>query len=333
MIIPNDSELLVSEAATCTNPKRLFKIVATVNDELVRQLVAQNENIDINGIELVTAHLQDLLANNALAKSTATFPERVEKIFEQEVDQVARLQIPAVSQWWEYLINHSSHHVRKEAANNPYLPDRLRDIVPTLDAHARMGFVLNSTAERHRLQILSIDDEPSISTVAKARLTDFGSQLNFASPQRVEQGLYTSFTKKDEKEVHPLAFMLAIIVILALGIGLTIFSSGQKEKVGISTSPRGGVVTSSTPVASTAIATTVSPAQDNYAEAVSIANKASLLAVNASSKRDWIPIVALWDSAIFKLQMVSNQDPSYPKAQGKVPDYETIRDVAKQRSN
>jgi hypothetical protein len=66
---------------------------------------------------------------------------------------------------------------------------------------------------------------------------------------------------------------------------------------------------------------------------VSIANKASLLATKANSKGDWVAIAALWDSAIFKLRMVSNQDVSYARAQNKILDYETIKDVAKQKSN
>lgn len=332
MMVPTDSELLVSETARCTDPKRLFFIAATVNDELVRQLVAQNENIDINAIELVAAHLQSLIANNALANSTATFPERVEKVFEREVDQVARLQIPTVSQWWEYLINHPCDDVRREAANNPYFPGRLRDIVPTLDVYVRKGFVLNSTAERSQLQILSIDEEPQVSTVAKARLADLGEQLD-STPSKIEQGLYTSFSKKDEKEVHPWIFISSIIVILTLGIGLTIFSPVKKEKVGMSTSARGGVVASQVPLASATMAITPIATQDYYAEAVSVANKASLLAAKANNKKDWVAIASLWDSAIFKLRMVSTQDVSYPKAQSKIPDYETIRDVAKQKNN
>lgn len=331
MMIPTSTELLVSEVATCNDSKRLFKILATCNDELVRQLAAKNSNIDIGGIELVTAYLQDLVGNDALARCTEHFPERVEKIFEQEVDQVARLQIPVASQWWEYLINHSSHRVKKEAANNPYFPDRLRDIVPNLDVYVRMGFVLNPTTERHRLQILSVDEEPSIATVAKARLTGLSDQDDTPAPTKIEQGLYTSFSKKDEKEVHPLVFMLAIIVILALGIGLTILSPVNKEKVGMSASPRGGVVVTSPISLPTTRAIANTP--DNYAEAVSIANKASLLATKANSKEDWIAIAALWDSAIFKLRMVSNQDLSYARAQSKIPDYQTIRDVAKQKSN
>jgi hypothetical protein len=224
--------------------------------------------------------------------------------------------------------------VRKEIANNPYLPDRLRDIVPTLDVYIKMGFVLNSTAERSRLKVLALDCEPQISTVAKARLADIGDQKDDTSPTRIEQGLYTSFTKKDEKETHPLVFMLAIVAILALGIGLTIFSPVKKEKVATPVSPRGGVVNS--PISPpTTIAAAVMPTttQDYYAEAVGIANKASLLATKANSKQDWVAIALLWDSAIFKLRMVSNQDASYPRAQSKIPDYETIKDVAKQKSN
>jgi hypothetical protein len=330
MMIPTGTELLVSEAATCRDPKRLFKIVATSDDELVRRLVAQNENIDISAIELVTAYLQNLVENNALAGNTATFPERVEKIFEQEVEQVAKLQIPVASQWWEYLIGHSSPDVRQKAANNPYFPNRLRDIVPNLDVYVRMGFVFNPTIEPDRLRILSLDKEPSIATVATARLAGLSSQDDTPAPTRIEQGLYTSFAKKDEKDVHPIVFVLAIVAILALGVGLTILSPVKKENVGMSASPRGGVVTSPVALPTT---TAITNAPDHYAEAVSIANKASLLATKANSKGDWVAIAALWDSAIFKLRMVSNQDVSYARAQNKILDYETIKDVAKQKSN
>jgi hypothetical protein len=63
------------------------------------------------------------------------------------------------------------------------------------------------------------------------------------------------------------------------------------------------------------------------AEAVDLANKATLMATSAKNALEWKEIVGLWNSAIAKLSDVKKQDADYEKAQSKIRKYQVIRDL------
>lgn len=326
---------LSEEITSCTDPQQLHELITSAQDNrFILKLAAQSPYIDLRCAIFLSAYLNDLVLNPALVSIEHDFPGQVRKIFKVEVDKISTLKIPENLQWWEYLIRHPSSRVRKATASNAMLPDRFKDVT-TLDVPSKIGFALNRTISAEHCKILATDPDPQVSTIAKSALRRFdedktliGGNQSLANDNQVfgkgdqinpPKLSFVLKSNQKEQEFHPAALIGSILVILSVGVGLTMLAPGKHEKVVTSkvASPRGGVV-SSTPLVQAAT-------EENYAEAVDLANRATLMATSARSKLEWGSIVVLWDNAISKLSMVDKQDADYEKAQSKIFKYQVIR--------
>jgi hypothetical protein len=321
---------LTAQVTSCSDSGQLYDIVTSAQDNsLILKLAAQSAYIDLKCAIFLSAYLNDLVLNPTLLSIESDFPGEVSKIFKVEAERISTLNMPENSPWWDYLIQHPSGEVRKATTSNVMLPEKYKDIT-TLDVPSKIGLVLNPTISAKHCTILTKDSNAQVSTLAHSALQRFrqertlvknnqGSHKSKPAKQSKLSTLRQS-TQKDQ-EFHPAVLVGSIIVLLAIGMGLTMFSPGKNEKAINVTSPRGGaigstVVTSSDPIAAS-----------NYVEAVDLANKATLMATSAKNALEWKEIVTLWNSAIAKLNDVKKQDADYEKAQSKIRKYQVIRDL------
>jgi hypothetical protein len=230
------NEQLLSEASTSNDPNRLYEIISNSDDLLVLRIAASNPQLDILGCEILAPkYLQELISSGALAAATVNFGPRVAAILGKQAAKIADLQIPADSNWWEFLLSLESDKAKEATAKNPYFPARLRSEVKNLDASVRLGFVLNKTVVAPDIQPFLSDPVPQIKTIAEARM----AELQPATTMDFEEFA----VKRQKTTLHikkPISQNLIVVPVLGLTVLLFLISitANNNDKFGVSA--RGG---------------------------------------------------------------------------------------------
>lgn len=231
------NEQLLSEASTSSDPNRLYEIVNNSDDLLVLRIAASNPHLDILGCEILAPnYLQELISSGALAAATVNFGPRVAAILSKQAAKIVDLQIPADSNWWEFLLSLENDKTKEATARNPYFPVRLRGEVKNLDAPVRLGFVLNKTAIAADIQPFLSDPVPQIKTIAEARM----AELQPATTMDFEEFAVKQRQKTTLHIKKPISQNLIVVPVLGLTVLLFLISitANNNDKLGVSA--RGG---------------------------------------------------------------------------------------------
>lgn len=303
-----------------TSSERLAQIVENTGDMLVTKVVACHPNINIDTIELLGDHLEELLTNSAFAIASGTYTERIERLFAQQSSSIPQIRITETSEWFEWILDHPEPAVRQAIAQNPYLPERTYASVLTgSDDASKLGLVLNATIPAKVMKILALDDSVKIRKLAISRLELLQADLSELGPTARKQTKQTKRTSQEKSgsgegdRLHPMIF--AIVLLLLLGVIGLIMVAFQPPQTTASRSKRGTTVT--TPPVSEDSSKSV------YENALSIAAKATLEGQLIQSADDVRKVQGLWTKAIAELNTIQPQSPYYAKAQAKTDEYKT----------
>jgi hypothetical protein len=300
-----------------TSSERLAQIVENTGDILVTKVVACHPNINIDTIELLGDHLEELLTNSAFAISSGTYTERIERLFAQQSSRISQIRITETSEWFEWILDHPEPGVRQAIAQNPYLPERTYASVLTgSDDASKLGLVLNATIPAKVMKVLALDNSVKIQKLAISRLELLQADLSELSPTARKQTKRTSQKKSGLGEgdrIHPMIFAIIALLILLAGMGMMV--AFQPPQTTASRSKRGPTVT--TPLVSEDSSKSV------YEKALSIAAKATLEGQLIQSADDVRKVQGLWTKAIAELNTIQPQSSYYAKAQAKTDEYRT----------
>jgi hypothetical protein len=301
-----------------TSSERLAQIVENTGDILVTKVVACHPNINIDTIELLGDHLEELLTNSAFAISSGTYTERIERLFAQQSSRISQIRITETSEWFEWILDHPEPGVRQAIAQNPYLPERTYASVLTgSDDASKLGLVLNATIPAKVMKILALDNSVKIRKLAISRLELLQADLSELSPTARKQTKRTSQKKSRSGEgdrTHPMIFVIIALLILLAGMGMMMVAF-QAPQTTASRSKKGPTVT--TPLVSEDSSKSV------YENALSIGAKATLEGQLVQSAEDVRKVQGLWTKAIAELNTIQPQSSHYAKAQAKTDEYKT----------
>jgi hypothetical protein len=301
-----------------TSSERLAQIVENTGDILVTKVVACHPNINIDTIELLGDHLEELLTNPAFAIASGTYTERIERLFAQHSSSISQIRITKTSEWFEWILDHPEPGVRQAIAQNPYLPERTyASILTGSDDATKLGLVLNATIPAKVMKVLALDNSVKIQKLAISRLellqTDFSESGQTAIKQTKKNSQEKSGSGKRD-QLHPMIFAIIALLILLGGMGVMLISL-QSSQTTASRPKKSMTVT--TPIVSE------DPSKNIYENALSIAAKATLEGQLAQSAEDIRKVQDLWTKAIAELNTIQPQSSHYAKAQAKTDEYKT----------
>jgi hypothetical protein len=317
-----------------TSSDRLQQMAENTGDILLTRVIACNPNININTIELVGEHLEELLSNSAFANSSGPYRERVEKLFSVHKSQIGKLRIEEISQWYEWILDHPEAAVRQAIAQNPYLPSRTHGAILTgSDDASKLGLALNVTTPAKTLKVLALDDSIKVQRLALSRLesettssVNEEDSLGSKSMKRMTKSKsLREKTREGEDEsirIHPMMLLVGIMLLLAAGMGIMLISP-PSPPTNPSISDKGVAVNSGKSVAANESVVPEDASKTAYESALAIASKASLEGQIARSREDIRKVQELWTKAIAELKTVQPESPYYSKAQSKVDEYKS----------
>jgi Leucine rich repeat variant len=123
--------------------------------------------------------------------------------------------------------------------------------------------------------------------------------------------------------MHPLALLLTMLTMLCLGMGLTLWvkSIPPDPKTILANTPAS--LPSSSPKSATP------KINNNYNQAIYIANAATIASQSAITSEDWRRVSNQWQQAIVLLEAVPPGDPKYVDAQSRAANYKNILTASK----
>jgi hypothetical protein len=121
--------------------------------------------------------------------------------------------------------------------------------------------------------------------------------------------------------MHPLALLLTMLTMLCLGMGLTLWVR--------SIPPDPKTILASTPSPSPATSPKSPNINNNYNQAIYIANAATIASQSAITVSDWQKVSGQWQKAIALLESVPSGDPKYTDAQSRAANYKNILTASK----